>query len=123
MSHYRLRFFFDLGFGVLWADNDAARAEFGYMVNLARLPLSAATREEAERLEAWSGDNVNSDYPPAPGPWRQEECDRFNAAARALLARLRTELGPDYEIVDAFTEQHEDPDLDAYLADPKGFRR
>jgi len=40
-----------------------------------------------------------------------------------LLAAIRAELGADYEVADEFGEVHEDPDLDAYLANPKGFRR
>ena len=120
---YRLRFFFDWRADCLWSDNDAARARFDYPVDPADLPLSLATRDEMGRVCGWHDTSLNWDYPPDPGPWREEECARFNAAARALLAAIRAELRPDYEIVDEFRDVHEDPDLDAYLADPKGFRR
>jgi hypothetical protein len=46
-----------------------------------------------------------------------------NQAVRAALARLRAELGPVRQIQDKFTELHEGPDLDRYLAAPAGFRR
>jgi hypothetical protein len=44
-------------------------------------------------------------------------------AVADLLAALRRELGPEFEVIDAQGELAEDKDLDAYLADPKGFRR
>jgi hypothetical protein len=39
------------------------------------------------------------------------------------LNRLRDELGPQWTIVDELDDVHEDPDLDRYLADPRGFQR
>ena len=50
-------------------------------------------------------------------------CDRFNAAVAELLADIRRELGPMFRIIDRQMPCIEDPDLDAYLADPDGFRR
>ncbi|MEU7783031.1 hypothetical protein [Amycolatopsis sp. NPDC049159] len=41
---------------------------------------------------------------------------------RAELDNL-AELGPGWVVEDGFTELHEDPELDRYLADPKGFQR
>jgi hypothetical protein len=121
---YRLRFFFDFGCrSALWSGNDAAHAAFGYPVDLTMLPLSAATAARMAELAEWQETSLNWDYPPDPGPWRQGECDRFNRAARELLATCRAELGARFEIVDEFSEIHEDPDLDAYLRNPKGFQR
>ncbi len=88
-----------------------------------QLPISAALRAELIRVAEWYDTALNRDYPPDPGPWREDECQRFNAAVRDLVVRLRTELSPDWVLRDCAEEMHEDPDLDRYLADPVGFRR
>ncbi|WP_410623806.1 hypothetical protein [Amycolatopsis sp. cmx-8-4] len=109
-----MRFFFDAGSGtVLWAGVGPADVD--------RLPISAGLRAELDSLVEQYDESLNWDYPPDPGPWREARCLRFNADVRAALARLRRELGEDVE--DGFTELHEDPDLDRYLAGPKGFKR
>src|SRR4051812_26161172 len=123
MSMYRLRYFFEYGGPCLWSVNDAARERFGYCVHLTQLPLSAETITAAGEVGAWFSQSLNWTYPPDPGPWRQEECDRFNRAASELLERVRCELGAEFEIVDEQKPVVEDPELDVYLADPKGFRR
>ncbi|MEV6828948.1 hypothetical protein [Amycolatopsis sp. NPDC051102] len=111
-----MRFFFDAGSGAaLWAELGPA--------NLGELPISAQLRAELESLATQYDESLNWDYPPDPGPWREARCVRFNADARAALARLRAELGPERVVEDEFDELHEDPDLDRWLADPKGFRR
>ena len=124
---YELRFFCEWGGGCLWPGNDAVRHDFGLgpydLLDPCPLPLSAATRERCARLTEWHDTSLNWDYPPDPGPWRQAECDRFNAAASELLADIRQELGTGFEVVNDQDPVAEDPDLDAYLADPKGFRR
>jgi hypothetical protein len=40
-----------------------------------------------------------------------------------LFDAIVAEAPADVEIVNRFEGRHEDPDLDRYLADPKGFRR
>ncbi|MFI5587611.1 hypothetical protein ACIA5G_21350 [Amycolatopsis sp. NPDC051758] len=92
-------------------------------MDLEELPISAELRAELDRLAVEYDESLNWDYPPDPGPWREARCLRFNTDVRAALARLRAELGPEREIEDGFDELHEDPDLDRYLADPKGFKR
>ncbi len=109
-----LRFFFDNGV-VLWAEVGPA--------DLAALPLSEGLRAELDNLAEQHDASLNWDYPPDPGPWREARCARFNADARAALARVRSELGPGWVVEGGFTELHEDPELDRYLADPKGFQR
>jgi hypothetical protein len=100
-----LRYFFDPGSGsCLWSANDRARDAFGYPVFVEELPLSPDAVAEARRVTKWFDGSLNWDYPPDPGPWDQAECDRFNAAARALLARLRQELGDRFDIEDEFRE-------------------
>jgi hypothetical protein len=118
----QIRFFCEWGGGALWPGGPAAdRFAAGPLDD--QLPLSPETRRRLEALCDWHDTSLNWEYPPDPGPWRQAECDRFNAAAAALLERLRAELGPLYAVIDAQPRLSEDPDLDAYLADPAGFRR
>ncbi|MGL6096004.1 MAG: hypothetical protein ACRC7O_09445 [Fimbriiglobus sp.] len=129
MSHtakYVLRYFFECGgCGCLWADNDPAHTEFncGPLELSGRLPLTSDVPERCAKLAEWYDTSMNRDYPPDPGPRRQSECDAFNAAARELLLAIRAELGTDFDVIDGQPAVVEDPDLGAYLADPKGFRR
>ncbi|MEU1434449.1 hypothetical protein ACFYPA_00085 [Streptomyces sp. NPDC005775] len=118
------RFFFDAGSGiVLWAATPEDKKVWGYPVELHRLPISHDLRDVLRRLIARYDTSLNWDYPPDPGPWREAECHNFNEAVRQVLGRLRTELGPAWQIYDEFEALHEDPDLDCYLADPAGFVR
>jgi hypothetical protein len=120
----RARFFFDGGSGaVLWMVSEQDWPQWGQPVDVTRLPISTNLRDELVRLAEWYDKSLNWDYPSDPGPWRQPECDRFNEASRRALIRMREELGPDWEIADEFWDVHEDPHLDRYLADPRGFRR
>lgn len=101
MAIYRLRFFFDAGSGVcLWADNEAAREAFGYPVRSEELPIEPETEARLERLIAWFDESVDWDDPGTAWPWTDEEQARFDAEAQAMLALLRQELGPEYEIED-----------------------
>ena len=125
VTKYRLRYFFEWGGGpCLWADNDAAIDQFDVGgVDYTDLPLSPQTITLAEQLAQWHDKSLNWDYPPDPGPWRQPECDRFNDASKQLLQTIREDLGDEYDIVDRQPVLREDPELDRYLQDPKGFRR
>jgi hypothetical protein len=118
------RFFFDYGSGtLLWMTGTEDRETWEYDVDLGRLPISHALRDELLSLVEQYDTSLNWDYPPDPGPWREPRCLRFNDAAHRTLGLLRQELGPVWRIADEFRELHEDPDLDRYLADPKGFVR
>jgi hypothetical protein len=123
MSVNRARFFHDWRAGWLWASDEATRGRFGYAIDLSELGLPPDVVAEGARLGSWLDTALNWDSPPDPGPWREEECRRFNACARVFFERLSAALGSGWEIVDEFVEQHEDPDLDGYLADPRAFRR
>ena len=116
---------FEPGAGVfLWCyDPDDEQRWGGNPIDPAGLPVSAELRAELTRLGQWYDTSLNWAYPPDPGPWRQQECDRFNTAATAALDRLRSELGADWEVIRDFADQYEDPDLDRYLANPAGFQR
>jgi len=119
MGRYRLRYFFDFGGGCLWAANKDAQDRFDYCVDLNCLSLTAETIKTADALGAWFDRSLNWEYPPDPGPWRQEECDRFNKATDELLSVMRTE----FDIVNEQKRMAEDPDLDAYLANPRKVSR
>jgi hypothetical protein len=119
---YRVRYFFDYGSGTcLWSANDAARGAFGYPIDPGALPLTPQTVAEIGRLCAWFDTSLNWDYPPDPGPWSQEECDRFNHATRSLLTAVAHELASDFEVLDEQPVLHEDRDLDRH--DPRHLRR
>lgn len=117
------RFCFDPGSGtLLWMDEpDEVWPEFA--MDLRQLPVSRSLIAELASLADRYDTSLNWAYPPDPGPWREEECVRFNDAVRRAIARLREELGPQWQIRDQSIELHEDPDLDRYLADPAGFKR
>jgi len=96
-----LRYFFDPGSGTcLWSGNDAARARFDYPVRAEDLPLSAETRERADRITTWYDSGLNWNDPTGPSPWDEDEETRFAAAAQELLGVLRRELGPEFEVRD-----------------------
>ncbi len=126
-ARYVIRFFCEWGAGCLWPGSDAAYRDFGLgpydVLDPCPFPLSAEVLVRCRELGEWHDTSLNWDYPPDLGPWRQPECDRFNATVAELLSALRGELGPEFEVVDKQSQLAEDPDLDAYLADPKGFRR
>lgn len=119
-AEYVIRFFFEWRGSCFWGANDAARERFDYYIEPEELPLSVRTIKRANELMEWHDQDLNWEDPPDPGPWRQEECDRFNQAAREFLITLRQELGERFEVLDEFREEKEDPDLDAYLRDPQG---
>jgi hypothetical protein len=120
---YVIRYFFDYGCSFpLWAENDAARRDLGLEIDPEKVGLSVELHRRIGHLRTWFDSSVNWKTPPDPGPWRQDECDRFNAEAAELLELIRRELGVEYEVIDRFVPLYEDPDLDLYLADPKNFR-
>lgn len=120
-----LRFWFEWRSGAaLWPANDTTYERFGVgAILLEELPLTPETQRRVRDVADWHDDSLNWEYPPDPGPWREEECARFNAAVRELYATIMRELGDPYEVIFAADELHEDPDLDEYLRDPEGFRR
>jgi hypothetical protein len=99
MCRYRLRLIFEWGGGCIWCGNDTARERFDVGPIEDVLPLSIETRRRLEELSVWHDESLNRDYPPDPGPWAAEEYERFEAAAQEILARIRAELGSEFEIV------------------------
>jgi hypothetical protein len=87
------------------------------------LPLSSGIIARINELQKWFDRSLNWDYPPDPGPWRQDECDRFNRAARALYDAIVRELGSGFAISYQQDPLNEDPDLDIYMQDKWVYRR
>jgi hypothetical protein len=98
---YRLRFFFDAGAGIcLWALNDSARVRFDYAIDAKDLPLPENTWRRLLYLCYWYDTSIDWNYPPDPSLWDEAERKRFNREAQKLLALMREQLGPEFEIVD-----------------------
>jgi hypothetical protein len=97
------RFFFDAGSGTLLWAAPADQPEWGYAIDLDRLPVGPRLRAELWELVARYDTSLNWEYPPDPGPWQQADHERFAADVRRALARLRAELGPAWHIHDEFT--------------------
>ncbi|MER6557647.1 hypothetical protein ABT300_07740 [Streptomyces sp. NPDC001027] len=94
-----LRFFFEAGVDTpLWPQD--TRSEYGYPVELCRLPISPATRTELARLSDWYQSSIDWSYPPNPSPWPEGERERFKEQAQAALAALRRELGAEWTVRD-----------------------
>ena len=105
----RLRFFFDAGAGVcLWAQDDPAKARFGYSVEAEMLDIPTELRAEIEQLITDYDDTFPWDDPGAAGfvePDRTmfgyEENPPFVTRVRELLPKLRAAL-PGVEIESDF---------------------
>lgn len=96
-----LRFFFDAGAGIcFWAGNDAANERFGYAVDAADLPLTEETRAAVDALIVRFDESVDWNDPMSAGPWSRDEELEFAAAARDVLARVRHELGENFDVRD-----------------------
>lgn len=103
MAAYLFRYWFEWGCSeescpCLWSDDDVTVEEFGYCVDLHKLPISSdlirflcETGMEHDCALDW-------DYPPDPLLWTPEEEDRFYRKAREGYQRLQQELGEEYEI-------------------------
>ena len=101
MAKYRFRYAFDTGSGIcLWPCNEEGYQEFAYTGDARELPLPENTWRRVHYVTAWWDTCIDWNYPPDPSPWDEAERQRFNAEARKLLAMLREQLGPDFEIMD-----------------------
>lgn len=84
----------------MWSGNDAARARFGYAVDLEQLPLSRTVTRRAWFVVAWWDTFLDWDKAPDYSRWWSAEAKAFDAAAQELLELLRQGLGTEYDIVD-----------------------
>lgn len=95
-----LRLFFDAGSGVLlWANDDEAKARFGYPVEAEMLDIPPDLRAEIDQLARDYDDTFPWDDPAsgkAVAPDRvmfgYEDNPPFSGRVRALLPRLRAAL-------------------------------
>jgi hypothetical protein len=125
MSVPRLEFWWEwLVASPFWPANEEALQIFDPgEVDAEELELPRDLVNELKAAAAWHDSALNWEYPPDPGPWRQEECDHFNVTSRKLFERCQMLLDGRFEITYAHMEEKEDPDLDAYLDAPKSFKR
>ena len=100
-ARYQVRLMFEWGGGCLWCGNESARERFGVGPIEDKLPLSADTRWQLQTLSTWHDHSLNWDSPPDSGPWTAADSERFDLAAAQVLAAVRADLGPDFEVVHA----------------------
>jgi hypothetical protein len=101
MARYVFRYFFDPGSGIcLWSANDEARERFDYPVQLSDLGLSENLLRQAIYVMTWHDTSLDWSHPPNPLPWSDSERIRFHQVSENLLAMLREQLGPEFEIRD-----------------------
>ena len=98
-GRYALRLMFEWGGGCLWGDNDVTFSAFEVGPIEDALPLSTDTRQRLIELTAWHDGAFDWEYPPDPSPWSVEERARFERVAAEVLAVVRSELGPEFEVV------------------------
>ncbi|AWM42211.1 hypothetical protein C1280_11495 [Gemmata obscuriglobus] len=61
--------------------------------------MSPGIRQRLVELTAWHDGALDWEYPPGSSPWSAEERERFERAAAEVLAVVRSELGPEFEVV------------------------
>ncbi|MBN1123089.1 MAG: hypothetical protein JXJ17_18595 [Anaerolineae bacterium] len=120
-DRYVIRIWFEWGGACLWPDEEVDKARFGYPIDPDRLPLTETTKAKAIELGRWHDTRLNWSIPTAPFLWKQAECERFNREYQEFLAALISELGDDFEIIDAQEVIQEDPDLAKWLDDPDAY--
>ena len=120
---YMVRYFFDHPTSTcLWSANTHTSNTFGYAIDPHSLPMSREIVIQVDYMVRWYQQSAGIE-PGDPGLWRQEECDRFNQAAHALLLALRRDLGDSFEVSNEYKDLHAHPDIDVFLADPEEYRR
>src|SRR3954466_11176118 len=96
---YRMRLMFEWGGGCIWSGDEASRRAIGVGAIEEKLKLSESLRPRLAELSEWHDEALNWDSPTEASPWTTEERQRFEAAATEVLARLRAELGSNFEVV------------------------
>lgn len=102
---YQMRYFFEHIY-CLWSENDKARDQFNYPVDLRDLPLSLATISQGEALiEFWDGPfNWGSGREEWTAEQYRQEVTRFKAEAQAYFELLQAELGSGFVLQNLFMD-------------------
>jgi hypothetical protein len=86
--------------GCLWPGNEAASSRFGDVGPLERsLPIRKETLQQLFRLRAVHDTRYDLGCWKHFKPWSPEQLERFGHRVRGLLAVIRNELGPEFEVV------------------------
>ena len=95
----RARFLFDAGSGIcLWTLDAPTRERFGYPIDHRTIGLSVDLVAAVDELLARYDSSIDWDDPGGPSPWGDEDHAAFERDAAAVLARIRAELGPGWEV-------------------------
>ena len=94
MSTYELGFGFRYGGGVLWSVNELALKEYGYFIELHKLPLSKAAIDNANEMSKEFQTRLDWNAPNANAPiWERAQERDFKRRTRNLFVQMRNELG------------------------------
>ena len=99
MSTYELGFGFRYGGGVLWSVNELALKEYGYFIELHKLPLSKAVIDNANAMSKEFQTRLDWNAPNANAPiWERAQERDFKRRTRSLFVQMRNELGREYKV-------------------------
>jgi hypothetical protein len=96
-----IRLAFEWGGGCLWPGDDEARSAFGFGPLESLLPITPAMHQRLSEMSSWHETSRDIDYAAFsqhPSAWTASEQNRFERMVVEVIAQLRTELGPSYEV-------------------------
>jgi len=96
MALYEFTFHFTHADGCLWGANDAAKREYGYFIDINKLPLSDNTKEEIHNL--YREYDTRFDWSIMVELWGWRKKHQFRQKTKNLLKVLSDELGENYTI-------------------------
>jgi hypothetical protein len=101
LAKYILKYWFEHGGTCLWSINDLAKTRFSYAITNEDLPISKSLSKDLDSLETEYHSYLNWDDPTAPSPWTPTQKIDFNSRANKAYLKLLSELGPDFEVINA----------------------
>jgi hypothetical protein len=121
MTTVTIRFCWEWGAtSPFWPADDAAVSKYGHgEIAPEKLGLPVDLAEVLAVTAEWHDTSLNWDYPPDPGPWRQQKYDRFNAKSRLLFEQCRLALDQTIALIYWHKDSAEDPELDRNPCRPK----